>query len=953
MILRFDSCRHSLTPFQPTRFSDREADRVPVAMSVADTARERRADVASVQSSLRKAAYLRVSETTVFMREARGIRPAARFWTRWAGVFGLVEEPSNSALASRCMHFRLCAGVRARFVATVAVGLVFAWAGNASAEQPARTERGTVRSAAPRPQNGGATLFRERVASILRRRCVTCHSGEEPKGGFRLTTREGLLKGGESGPAIDPAKPENSLLLEAINYETLEMPPQGRLPPEEIATLTKWVLAGAPWPDGLVLQPPRQRPAGRKIDPKTYWAFQPIRRPPVPEVKNRQWVRTPIDAFILARLEANGLKPAGDASRATVLRRAYYNLIGLPPSPEQVRAFLADDAPDAFERVVEELLQSPHYGEHWGRHWLDIVRFAETNSYERDGDKPHAWRYRDYVIESFNEDKPYDRFILEQLAGDELPDRTPETIIATGYYRLGIWDDEPADPLLALYDDLDDILTTTCQAFLGLTMNCARCHEHKLDPIPHRDYYRMLAFFNGVRRFGVRSYQSIRDASVRMVGTPEEIARHAEETRRYREAVAANAEALKDIEKRVRPHFRPVEKQDFKDERNRVAIMRKYVPQVLSEEEFRRYVALTEERDRLRRNPPKPLMEVLCVKEVGPKPRETFVLQRGNPHAPGEKVEPGFISCLNPPEPRIVPPAHGESCGRRLALAQWIASEKNPLTARVMANRIWQYHFGRGIVRTPNNFGAASIPPTHPELLDWLAAELIASGWRLKPLHRLIMKSHVYHLASTPDREAVEKDPQNDLFSHFDVRRLTAEEIRDSILCVNRTIDLQVGGPSIYTTIPREVLQGQSRPGAGWPTSPKEKQRRRSVYIFVKRSLRPPILEVFDAADTDFTCPVRFETTQPSQPLMLINSEFINEQARLFAEDLEKAYPDDLAAQVEEALWRVFQRPPSKGEIERGLRFVRGLRQDGADVRTARKYFCLMCLNLNEFLYVD
>lgn len=795
--------------------------------------------------------------------------------------------------------------------------------------------------------------FRRHVAPILREQCVKCHSGDSPKGGLRLTTREGLVKGGESGPAVDLAAPRNSLLLDAINYASLEMPPQGQLPPDQIAVLTRWVMAGTPWPAGFAIEPPEAERGGRRsIDPQTYWAFQPIRRPPVPEV-DKEWVRTPIDAFILSRLERKGLRPNRDASKATLLRRAFYNLIGLPPTPEQVRAFLADDSPDAFERVVDELLESPHYGEHWGRHWLDIVRFAETNSYERDGDKPHAWRYRDYVIASFNKDKPYDRFILEQLAGDELPDRTPETIIATGYYRLGIWDDEPADPLLALYDDLDDILTTTSQALLGITMNCARCHEHKLDPIPHRDYYRMLAFFSGIRRFGVRSYQSIRDASVRMVGSPEELARHAEETRRYKEAVAANAQGLQDIERRVRPHLIPVEKQDFKDERNRVAIVKKYVPEVISEEEFRRYVALTEQRDRLRRNPPRPLMEVLCVKEIGPKPRETFVLQRGNPHSPGEKVEPGFLSCLNPPEPKIVPPAHGESCGRRLALARWIVDERNPLTARVMANRIWQYHFGRGIVRTPNNFGAASIPPTHPELLDWLAAELIASGWRLKPLHRLIMRSHVYRLDSTPSEAARRDDPQNDLFSHFNIRRLTAEEIRDSILSVNRTIDLRVGGPSIYTTIPREVLQGQSRPGAGWPVSPKHEQRRRSVYIFVKRSLRPPILETFDAADTDFTCPVRFETTQPSQPLLLINSEFINEQAQLFADDLQKTFPDDLAGQVREALWRVLQRPPTEAEVQRGVRFIHGLQQDGASLPVARKYFCLLALNLNEFLYVD
>lgn len=802
-----------------------------------------------------------------------------------------------------------------------------------------------------------AQFFTQQVRPILERKCVACHSGGSPQGGLRLTSREAILKGGASGPAVSLSKPDQSLLIAAIHHRGRRMPPQGKLPQSQIDTLTRWVRIGLPWPGGedASLEPEQlHRPP--RVTPETtkFWSFQPVKRPAPPVVRNRAWVRTPIDAFVLQKLEAAGLSPNPPASKTVLIRRAYYDLTGLPPSPEEVRAFVSDPSPDAWPRLIDRLLASPRYGEKWGRHWLDLVRFAESNSYERDDTKPNAWRYRDYVIRAFNEDKPYRQFVLEQLAGDELVPRSPERLIATGYYRLGIWDDEPADPLAALYDDLDDIVSTTGQVFLGLTLGCARCHDHKLDPIPQTDYYRFLAFFAGVRRYGVRSPESVAEASLRPIASEEEVRKNRAAVEAYRGEVRRNQEAIDALEKRVLPDLTPVEEEEWKTETRRIPIVRERVPRILSREEFDGYVALCEERERLRRSAPPALDMALCVTEVGQEPRETFLLLRGNPHARGEKVEPGFPAVLASPPPKIVPPPHGDTCGRRLALARWIASPANPLTARVMVNRVWQYHFGRGIVRSSNDFGFQGDRPTHPELLDWLAAEFVAKGWRLKPLHRLIMLSNTYQMASRGHPKALAKDPRNDLFWRFEMRRLQAEEVRDSILAVNGSLNLTMGGPGFYPTIPEEVHAGQSQPGANWGKSTPEEERRRSVYIFVKRSLITPILASFDGPESDFTCPIRFSTTQPTQALGMLNSAFINKQAKVFAEYLRRRAGNDPAAQVKLALWRVTQRPPTAPEIARGVRFLQTLqRKEQVSPDNALTLFCLIALNLNEFIYLD
>ena len=571
-----------------------------------------------------------------------------------------------------------------------------------------------------------------------------------------------------------------------------------------------------------------------------------------------------IDTFIAERLRQKGLSVPKAATRTALIRRVTYDLTGLPPTPEAVEAFVHDPSAQAWENLVDRLLESPHYGEKWGRHWLDLVRFAETNSYETDEAKPNAWRYRDYVIRAFNSDKPYNQFIREQLAGDELPDSGADGLIATGFYRLGIWDNDPADKELALYDQLDDLVATTGQVFLGLTVDCARCHDHKIDPISQRDYYSLLAFFRNIHP--------------------------------YRNGSGTDEVPL------------PGDKQ----------------------------------------------AKALAVTELGPVAPVTHLLRRGNPGSLGEEVQPGFPGVLGASLPTVIPPASGRSSGRRRALADWIASPDNPLTARVIVNRVFQHHFGRGLVRTPSDFGVQGSLPTHPELLDWLAGYFIQEGWSLKRLHRLILTSQSYQASATPTAEALKADPANDLFSRFDMRRLTAEEIRDSVLWVGGSGNPRMYGPGMYVALPKEVLASQSVPGKGWGDSPKVEQARRSIYIHVKRSLLSPVLLSFDLAETDRSTPVRFATTQPTQALGMLNGSFFNEQARVLADRIRAEVGSQPRAQVRRALHRVTTRPPSDLEISRGVALLELLTsEEGLGATAALDAFCLLAFNLNEFLYLE
>jgi hypothetical protein len=720
----------------------------------------------------------------------------------------------------------------------------------------------TTRSSSPfTPEQ--VAFFETKVRPILKARCLKCHGeGPKVKGGLRLDSREAVLRGGELGAAVSLSVPKDSRLLQAIRYEELEMPPSGKLPAGEIEILTQWVKQGVAWTALPETASSSTAPvkAAAVVKPKpvpvSNWSLRPVARPPVPAVNHRIWCRNPVDSFLLARLEAEHLQPAPEADRVTLIRRLTYDLTGLPPTPDQVDAFVTDRVDDAYLRLVDRLLESPHYGEKWGRHWLDLVRYAETNGYERDSAKPFAWRYRDYVVDAFNSDKPYDQFIREQLAGDEVDPTSATAMTATGFYRLGIWDDEPADRPLARYDGLDGIISTTGQVLLGMTINCARCHNHKVDPIPQTDYYRLLAFFQDI--------------------------------------VDPDGKNIKKVAGRSGSRI-----------------------------------------------------EVMCVAERGQ--RETHVLLRGNPNVPGEKVEPGVPEVLSAAAPTFV-----SGPGKRRALADWLADRQNPRTARVMANRIWQYHFGRGIVPTPNDFGGLGEPATHPELLDWLAAELMDGGWHLKRMHRLILLSSAYRMASLGSKVELAADPANRWYWRFPMRRLTAEEVRDSILAVSGTLNVKAAGPSVFPPIPREVMAGQSVPGQGWSTSPPAEAARRSVYVHIKRSLLVPIMATHDAADTDFSCPVRYTTTVPTQALGLLNGAFSNEQAVIFAARLSREAPGDLAGQVRMAIRLTTSREPSDKEVCKDVAFIKQLiMQSYLDAKIALNQYCLMVLNSNAFLYLD
>jgi hypothetical protein len=802
-------------------------------------------------------------------------------------------------------------------------------------------------------------FFMKEVRPLLTDKCIVCHDGGSSSGGgLALTGRAAILKGGSKGAAVDLAAPQTSLLIRVIHYkDPLKMPPQGQLSQAQIDILTRWVGMGLPYPasSGADKLPVKKGPPQVNAENMRFWSFQPVKRPAVPAVKHREWVRNPIDAFVLARLEKAGLQPAPPAGRAALLRRVTYDLIGLPPTPEEIAAFVNDTSPNAYEKVVDRLLASPHYGEKWARRWLDLVRYAETNSFERDDPKPFAWRYRDYVIRALNADKPYDRFVREQLAGDELENPTPETLIATGYYRLGAWDDEPADPDQARYDELDDIVATTGQVFLGLTVNCARCHDHKIDPIPQKDYYRLLSFFQGVTRYGERG-KPFEETSLRPIAPAEEVRKHDLLAAAYQQQLDGLNKQIEQVEKTAQQDFAPVEKEEFRSEQNKIPLVQKRVPRLISAEAFAQYVANRKQRKALQDAPPHALEQALCVTEYGRTPGKTTVMLRGNAHVPGDEVQPAFLSILAPPQPIIrEPQSNLSSSGRRLALADWIANKDNKLTARVMVNRIWQGHFGRGIVRSPSNFGFLGTPPTHPELLDWLATEFMRQDWKIKPLHKLILMSNAYRMSSQGNPQALAKDPENDLMWRFDMRRLDAEEIRDSILAVNGSLNTKtLYGPDIYPTIPKEVLAGQSRPGYGWETSPPEQQTRRSIYIHIKRSLAVPLLASFDMADTDFTCPMRFATTQPTQALSMLNSPFLNDQARVFAAALRQQAGAEPQAQVRLGLRRTLQREPTAAEVARGLKFIARLqRENSADAAEAMRLYCLILLNLNEFIYLD
>ncbi len=954
-------------------------------------------------------------------------------------------------------------------------------------------------------------FFREEVRPILEANCFKCHGGEDAGGkpkirsGLQLISRRGILQGGSLGPAVDPADSEQSLLLQMISYkdDEHEMPPSGQLPEEERKTLTRWVEMGLPWtPEDADLLVEVEDEAERSITEinehtRAYWSYRPMKRPEVPQVGDPAWSQNPIDAFVLDRLKEKGLMPNGVAAPRVLVRRAYHNVIGLPPAPDEVDRLAEDFSEEKWRSLIDELLESPHYGEKWARHWLDVVRYAESNGFERDSAKEHIWRYRDYVIRALNEDKPYDRFILEQLAGDELDEVTPDSLIATGYHRLMQWDDEPADRKQHVYDVLDDNVRVTSEGFLGMTLGCARCHDHKGDPVSQEDYYRFMAFFHGVTPMDQRRVIENIDLAMpreemekrqrewderraRLARTIREMEAKAKRKLRVLlpdetlEGTASASPTLIPLSQErpqnwtyttTRPAedwftvgFRP---RDWKqglapfgrhrlaktpwrspeiwmqktfgltslpsaltltirhDEdvdvylngqlvfqatghitenrevlldkealsaaqtgRNVVAVhvsqtvggqfidlgleadfgghalaqlIERHHDEVFTPDEGRRYRRMREELDRLHEEESRGGVQAMIVQEHGPEAEPMFVHLRGSVHNPGKQVAPGFPEILGGGTPSIPESEEGaQSSGQRRVLAEWIASPDNPRTARVAVNRLWQHHFGRGLCPTPSDFGFLGELASHPDLLDWLACELVDRRWSLKAMHRLIMTSRTYRLSSRAQEEGLSRDPENQWLWRFNMRRLSAEELRDGMLKVAGQLNRRVGGPSFYPTLPPEVLATSSTGAGKWGRSTPEEEARRSVYITVKRSLKPPELTDFDFADTDAPCAARFVTTVPNQALFFLNSKVVNDRAAELAQRLRREAGDDVEAQVKLGLRLISVREPQETEVKRCLAMIDAfVEKHQLSPEAALDRFCLLALNLNEFLYID
>jgi hypothetical protein len=642
----------------------------------------------------------------------------------------------------------------------------------------------------------------------------------------------------------------------------------------------------------------RSRPFVITDADRAHWAFQPVQSAVVP--KGSQ----PIDHLLQVRLRQAGLQSSPPATPREQVRRAYLDLWGLPPSPEVVTEFERHPTDAAWVALIDRLLESPHYGERWGRHWLDLVRYAESNGYERDGPKPHAWRYRDYVIDSFNSDKPYDQFVREQLAGDELAEAalqseltlTPKwraSLIATGFYRLHIWDDEPDDTAAAEFDDLDDMLSTTSTAFLGLSVGCARCHDHKFDPISQADYYSLLGFLRNIDGYG-QQHTGGGGRGTGKITRP--LATVSESSRWYSQREAR----LNELRQRASQASGTEAKQS-------------------AEARLKQAEAETP-----------PFDFALAVAENGPKPRPTRILLRGDVQTPGAEVPPAFPGIFAQPTP--TPPDRSNeatSTGRRRQLAEWMSDPRNPLTARVIANRVWQHHFGAGLVPTPDDFGVTGLPPSHPELLDHLASELVRQGWHLKALHRQIMTSRAYRMSSQARfARARHRDDANHLVWRQNLRRLDAEAIRDSVLTISGRLNPTRGGPSVFPTLPAEVHTTQDSAGKGWQDSPLPEQDRRSIYLVVKRALKVPLLECFDAANGTSSIGQRTRTTVAPQALTLLNDPWIQIQAKAFANRVTREAGTDRDRQIERAFALALQRLPTRAEAKA----ARNLLQDQAAV---------------------
>jgi hypothetical protein len=803
------------------------------------------------------------------------------------------------------------------------------------------------------------TFFETRIRPVLAESCLKCHGGKKVSNSLRVDSREALLKGGDSGPAIVPGDPDKSLLIQAVRrtHAEIKMPPDKKLPDATVADLATWVKNGANWPKTRVLQTAK------------HWAFEPLKRTEPPRDLSG-WSEHPLDLFVSAKQQASGLRPGASADKRVLLRRITFDLIGLPPTPEEVDAFVKDESPDAWNKVIERLLASPHYGERWGRHWMDVARYADTAGDNADYPIPEIRLYRDYIIDSFNADKPYDRFVREQIAGDILAKQGPaekyaDRVIATGFLALSRR--YATAPYELWHLTLEDTIETTGRAFMGLTLRCARCHDHKYDPVTKEDYYALYGIFASTQFpwAGGEEFHSMkkpREHFMPLSSDPQvsnRLAAHQHEMKRVEEEVdqlskssplisylaeldsmlAARARTISELSRRGQPVDALKQEQ---------AALQRERDRTNSQLQSR----LTSLKDRLwqlrRSSLPAGVTGAYAVQEG--KPADAAIQIRGEVEKLGPVVHRGVPKFLCNDKPLSIP----SDASGRLQLADWLTRPEHPLTARVMVNRIWQHHFGKGIVGTPSNFGTRGDEPTHPELVDYLAARFVESGWSVKAMHRLILSSKTYQIASTYSDVNAQLDPGNRWYWRFDRRRLDAEAIRDALLAVSGNLDRTRPGPHPFPPIERWTWTQHEPFKHVYPTN------RRSVYLMTQRFQRHPYLALFDGPDTNTTTEQRPTSTVPLQALFMMNSPFVKEQAGALAQRLLTTVRDP-RERIEQAVKLLYGRTPVVGECEKFLNYVgeyvhaagkTGTPTDRLEIESWTSCVrVLLCAN--EFVYLD
>ncbi|GAB4134869.1 MAG: PSD1 and planctomycete cytochrome C domain-containing protein [Planctomycetaceae bacterium] len=766
-------------------------------------------------------------------------------------------------------------------------------------------------------------FFEKNVRPVLVSQCVDCHGKDEAESGLRVDSLAGLLKGGDRGPAIVPGKPEKSLLMSAINHgELLQMPPKDKLSRKQIADLTAWVKMGAPWPNAKPVTIGKVESVGPNFtkEEKAFWSFQTPKRPALPNVRNRKWVRTPIDTFILSRLEAQGLKPAPEADRRTLIRRLTFDLTGLPPTVEEIREFLSDKRPDAYERLVDRLLASPLYGERWGRHWLDVARYADSNGMDENLAFAHAFRYRDYVVNAFNQDKPFDQFVREQLAGDLLPAKPGETLaeknerlIATGFLSIGpkmLADD---DMVKKQMDIIDEQIDTVGKAFMGMTLGCARCHDHKFDPIRMSDYYSLAGILKSTKT--MENFRVVAVWHEYTLASPEQQAK-----------VKAEEAAIKKLDSEIKK-LKKIKKRSAEQSNTLKRLERRRKQLQQTRTILPRAMGVTEG-----------------------KPQNVRIHLRGSHISLGREVPRQMLQIIAGEQQKPI----GNQESGRLQFARWLTSETHPLTSRVMINRIWAWHFGEGLVASRDNFGRLGERPTHPQLLDWLAREFIHRGWSMKAMHRLILQSSAYRMSTQFNSVAAEKDPKNRLYWRFNRRRMEAEEVRDSILALGGSLELEMGG---------QLMRDKNRAyvtGTGSKVSTYSFNRR-SIYLPVLRSAVYNVFQAFDFADPSVLNGSRATTTVAPQALFMMNAELVSRNASELARSLLSKSAMNDESRIRTAFEQTLGRVPSRGEIDRFLAFLASteseFRAEGLKPEQARqkawRSVCRVLISSNEFIYIE